>query len=101
MTGVGTPPCQIRLVRIAGAPDAIDAAGAPVLTGGDVAAVICREIGFNRIDVHGEAAPNIPLGLAVRGGAPPLPVVTKAGSFGQPDAIGRCLRALREGRPPD
>ncbi|HEU0114598.1 MAG TPA: hypothetical protein VFQ80_07975 [Thermomicrobiales bacterium] len=50
---MGTPPCQVRRVRIAGAPDAIDAAGAPVLTGGDVAASVCRKIGFNRIDVHG------------------------------------------------
>ncbi|HEU5431521.1 MAG TPA: four-carbon acid sugar kinase family protein [Thermomicrobiales bacterium] len=86
------------LGRVASDPGVSAAAGALILTGGDVAAAVCRALGCTRIDVLGEAAPNIPLGLVVRAGRPPLPVVTKAGSFGQADAITRCLGLLREGR---
>jgi uncharacterized protein YgbK (DUF1537 family) len=50
------------------------------------------------VEVVGEAAPNIPLGLAVRPGSPPLPLVTKAGSFGQADVITHCLSLLTNER---
>ncbi|HEX5498936.1 MAG TPA: nucleotide-binding domain containing protein, partial [Thermomicrobiales bacterium] len=89
------------LGRIAGEPGVADAAGALILTGGDVAAAVCRALGCMRIDVLGEAATNIPLGAIVRSGSSPLPVVTKAGSFGPDDAISRCLGLLRQGRAPD
>lgn len=86
------------LSRIASKLDVIEAAGSLLLTGGDVAAAVCRAIGCTRVDVVGEAAPNIPLGLAVRPGFPSLPLVTKAGSFGREDVISRCLTLLTNGQ---
>ncbi|HET7092444.1 MAG TPA: nucleotide-binding domain containing protein, partial [Thermomicrobiales bacterium] len=100
-SSVGASEIAALLGRIAGEPSVIEAAGALILTGGDVAAAVCRAIGGTRIDLLGEAAPNIPSGTIVRPGSPPLPVVTKAGSFGRDDAISRCLRLLREGQAPD
>jgi uncharacterized protein YgbK (DUF1537 family) len=108
VTTAGAPPSSLGaadvaaiLGRIASAPEVIAAAGALILTGGDVAAAVCRALGCQRIDVLGEAVPNIPLGRIVRAGSPPLPIVTKAGSFGRDHAISDCLRLLRAGRPLD
>jgi uncharacterized protein YgbK (DUF1537 family) len=91
---LGSPSIAALLSRIASSPGVIEAAGSLLLTGGEVAAAVCRAIGCRRVEVVGEAAPNIPLGLAIRSGAPSLPLVTKAGSFGQDDVITRCLTLL-------
>ena len=101
LTTSGTAPSPLGsaviaalLSRIASSPGVIEAAGSLLLTGGDVAAAVCRSIGCTRVEIVGEAAPNIPLGLAIRPGSPTLPLVTKAGSFGREDVITRCLTLL-------
>ena len=97
---LGAAAITTLLSRIASNPGVIEAAGSLLLTGGDVAASVCHAIGCTRVQVLGEAAPNIPLGLAVRAGSPSLPLVTKAGSFGQEDVITLCLSLLTNDRFP-
>lgn len=91
---LGSAAIAAILSRIASSPGVIEAAGSILLTGGDVAAAVCCAIGCTRVEVVGEAAPNIPLGLAIRPGSTSLPLVTKAGSFGHDDVITRCLALL-------
>jgi uncharacterized protein YgbK (DUF1537 family) len=68
--------------------------GGIVLTGGDVAAAVCRGIEAEAIALRGEALPAVPLGV-IRGGiGDGQRVVTKAGSFGPPEAIARLIAFL-------
>ena len=76
-----------RLGAVVADPAVAALAGGLVLTGGDVAGAVCRALGATRIDLWGEARPNVPTGwLALPGGAR-LPVVTKAGSFGDEEVL--------------
>jgi uncharacterized protein YgbK (DUF1537 family) len=62
-------------------------ASAVLLTGGDTAALFCRAVGVQRIDIFHEILPGIPYGI-IRGGAfDGVSVVTKSGGFGAPDAL--------------
>jgi uncharacterized protein YgbK (DUF1537 family) len=65
-----------------------------VLTGGDVAAAVCRAIGVRTIWLRGEVLPAIPwvtlAGLDLDG----FPAVTKAGSFGPPEALQAAIEHL-------
>ncbi|MGA7669628.1 MAG: four-carbon acid sugar kinase family protein [Nitrolancea sp.] len=70
-------------------------AGGLVLTGGDVASATCRELGIRAIDLFGEVQPGIPYGVLRGGGADMMPVVTKAGGFGDADAIVTSIRFLK------
>ncbi len=70
-------------------------AGGLVLTGGDVASATCRELGIRAIDLFGEVQPGIPYGALRGGGADMLPVVTKAGGFGDANAIVASIRFLK------
>jgi len=72
-----------RLVRL----------GALVATGGETARAILTRAGVAGLRVHGEVATGIPLSTAW--GTVAIPVVTKAGAFGQPMTLVRCLDALR------
>lgn len=65
-----------------------------VLTGGDTALAICKSLGAFGIIVTDEIVPGIPLGRLVGGPYAGMPVVTKAGSFGEQDAISRAIRFL-------
>ena len=58
-----------------------------VLSGGDTAAVVCRALGAKRIRLCDEILPGIPRGVLIGGLADGLPVATKAGGFGEPDAL--------------
>lgn len=70
-----------------------------VLTGGDVALAVCRALGATALSLIGEVAPGIPLGR-IRGGLQAgLPLVTKAGGFGQEEAIVTAIRHLRGAIP--
>ncbi len=69
--------------------------GGLILTGGDVAWSICYELGARAIDLFGEVQPGIPYGVLRGGAADNLPVVTKAGGFGDEDAIVSAIRFLR------
>jgi len=70
-----------------------------VLTGGDVALAVCRMLGATALSLIGEVAPGIPLGRIHGGPQAGLPLITKAGGFGQEDAIVTAIRHLRGGIP--
>jgi uncharacterized protein YgbK (DUF1537 family) len=61
-----------------------------------VAAAVCRALGVRTIWLRGEVLPAIP--WATLGGeqVDGMPVVTKAGSFGPPDAIQTAIQFLRD-----
>jgi uncharacterized protein YgbK (DUF1537 family) len=69
--------------------EAILAAGpaALFLSGGDTAAFVCRALGVESIDLHGEILSGIPRGTLRGGDLDGLPVVTKSGGFGGPHAL--------------
>jgi D-threonate/D-erythronate kinase len=82
------------LAAIATSPGLREAVDGMVLTGGDVAAAVCAAFGFEEIHLRGEVIPLIPWGVAAGGSTAPLPMATKAGSFGPDDTITRCIAAL-------
>jgi uncharacterized protein YgbK (DUF1537 family) len=58
-----------------------------LLSGGDTASAVCRQAGARRIDLCGEVLPGIPWGILRCGRFDGIPVVTKSGGFGAPDAL--------------
>ena len=70
-----------------------------VLTGGDVALAVCRALGATALSLIEEVAPGIPLGRIRGGPQAGLPLVTKAGGFGQEEAIVTAIRHLRGAIP--
>ena len=58
-----------------------------VLSGGDTASAACRAAGVQRIHLQDEIVPGIPRGVLGGGVFDGLPVATKSGGFGQPDAL--------------
>jgi len=68
--------------------------GGLVLTGGDVAAGVLAGIGSTVFHLRGEIRPAMPWGIVESALLPPLPVATKAGSFGTEDALQACLAYL-------
>ena len=66
--------------------------GGLVLSGGDTAVAVARALGAHGLVVEDEIEPGVPVGRLL--GPRPLPVVTKAGGFGGPDALARACRAL-------
>lgn len=65
-----------------------------VLTGGDVAAVVLARLDATQLTLGGEVQPAIPWGIIRSSLLDDVPVVTKAGSFGDANALLACLRAL-------
>lgn len=67
------------------------------LTGGDTALAVCQAFGIRQLWLGGEVEPGIPWSLAEHS-----LVVTKAGGFGQPDAIFKSLNWMQSqlGRNP-
>jgi len=63
-----------------------------VLTGGDTAVRVARELGATGILLHGEIESGIPIGTLI--GSRSYRVVTKAGGFGNPNTLREALRAL-------
>jgi uncharacterized protein YgbK (DUF1537 family) len=68
-------------------------AGALIATGGETALALLDAFGINGIRMLEEIEPGVPLGLA--GGIRNLPVITKAGAFGDAGTLPRCLAHLR------
>jgi uncharacterized protein YgbK (DUF1537 family) len=68
-----------------------------VLTGGDVAAAAIEALEAEGIELGEEVLPGIPLGWLTGGPHARLPIVTKAGGFGAPDALARAVQTLRRG----
>jgi uncharacterized protein YgbK (DUF1537 family) len=74
--------------RTAGGGDR-DAAPTLVLTGGATALAVCRALGAAGIALAGEPLPGVACGTLLDGPVAGLPVVTKAGGFGDPDTLVR------------
>ncbi|PZW48075.1 uncharacterized protein YgbK (DUF1537 family) [Humitalea rosea] len=68
-------------------------AGALVVTGGETARAVCDAFGIAGIRMLAEIEPGVPLGLAHATRA--LPIITKAGGFGDAGTLSRCLAHLR------
>lgn len=62
-------------------------------TGGETAAALLTSFGVNGIRLVDEIEPGVALGLTL--GALTIPVVTKAGAFGDEDSLGRIADRLR------
>jgi D-threonate/D-erythronate kinase len=58
-----------------------------VLSGGDTASLVCRALDVRAIELCREVAPGIPYGILHGGPFDGLPVATKSGGFGCPDAL--------------
>lgn len=67
--------------------------GALVATGGDTACALLSHLGVQGIRLLDEVEPGVPLGLTL--GARSIPVVTKAGAFGDGGTLRRCLDRLK------
>jgi D-threonate/D-erythronate kinase len=84
-----------RLAAAAIGSEVLARVGGLVLTGGDVAAAVCRMLGVRTIWLRGEVLPAIPWATLEGEQVAGLPVVTKAGSFGPPEAIETAIQFLR------
>ena len=83
-----------RLATAAITPEILECIGGLVLTGGDVAHAVCRLLGVRTIWLRGEVLPAIPWATLTSERANGMPVVTKAGSFGEPHAIQAAIEHL-------
>ncbi len=68
--------------------------GGLVLTGGDIAAAACSALAASALWLRGEVRPGIAWGMLLDGALPGLPVVTKAGGFGDDDVLEVAVRHL-------
>jgi len=68
-----------------------------VLTGGDAAIAVSRAVGAEALWLGGEVQSGVPWGRLAGGLAPGLPVVTKAGGFGDDGALLAAMRFLERG----
>ncbi|MHB1132249.1 MAG: four-carbon acid sugar kinase family protein [Chloroflexota bacterium] len=66
-----------------------------VLTGGDTAVGVLAALGVGALEILGEVEPGVPCGRLLEGPLAGLPVVTKAGGFGSPEAIANAVTFLR------
>lgn len=69
--------------------------GALILTGGDTALAVCRALEASGICIANEVAPGVPWGYLAGGQYDGLPVVTKAGAFGEEDVFVKALDILK------
>ncbi|HLG50812.1 MAG TPA: four-carbon acid sugar kinase family protein [Chloroflexota bacterium] len=69
-----------------------------VLTGGDTARAVVLALGAGGIEIREEVAPGVPAGIIEQGPWHGLPLVTKAGGFGPPEALAVVLERLEERR---
>ena len=65
------------------------------MTGGEIAISCCRTMGATGLEISQEVVPGIPLGRLMGGVAQGLPVVTKAGAFGDKHAIAFVVNTLK------
>jgi uncharacterized protein YgbK (DUF1537 family) len=68
--------------------------GALVATGGDTACALLESLGVHGIRLLDEIEPGVPLGLTL--GRLSIPVVTKAGAFGDAGTLQRCLERFKQ-----
>ena len=67
------------------------------LTGGDLAVATCRALRASAIRIETEIQPGVPAGTLVGGDFAGIPIVTKAGGFGNETAIEDALTYLHGG----
>jgi uncharacterized protein YgbK (DUF1537 family) len=75
--------------------------GGLVLTGGDVAMAVIAALNASGVQLCGELLPGIPLGILVGGVQPELPIISKAGGFGNKDTLLKLIQFLGLGIPTD
>ena len=85
------------LARVVVSPPVLGSIGGLVLTGGDVTAAVCAALGATALWLGGEVAPGQPWGVLEGGARSVLPVATKAGSFGDENALLACVAFLTDG----
>jgi uncharacterized protein YgbK (DUF1537 family) len=68
--------------------------GGMMISGGDVAAAACDCLGTTAIWLRGEVRPAIPWGTLAGGALSGVPIVTKAGSFGDDSTLIDCIEHL-------
>lgn len=95
-TMVRLDPARIATASLSVWGDAIRecSVGGLVLCGGDTALAVCRALAVEGIDLEREVVTGIPSGRLVGGPLAGLPVVTKAGGFGGPDALAQAVKFL-------
>jgi uncharacterized protein YgbK (DUF1537 family) len=71
-------------------------AGGLIVTGGETARAILHRTGISRLRMQGEIEPGAPIGVSI--GDITIPVITKAGAFGDNATLKRCRGILRGGR---
>jgi D-threonate/D-erythronate kinase len=69
--------------------------GMLLLTGGDVAAAVCHQLEVTGVMLFGEIEPGMPVGLLESSQVSGLPIMTKAGGFGDRKAFVRILELAR------
>lgn len=101
LTTAGCPPAELGAGHVANvlARVVVEVAdrqpfGSLVLTGGDVAVAVLRRLRASEIVLGGEVLPAIPWGTLRCQRLGDISVVTKAGSFGEADALLSCLNFL-------
>jgi D-threonate/D-erythronate kinase len=68
-----------------------------VATGGETAALLLRALGVSALEIDRELLPGIPLCRMADGLCASTPLVTKAGGFGEPDALVGAISVVRTG----
>lgn len=66
-----------------------------MIIGGDTAVKIIKSVGANGIIIREEFLPGIPYGVLFNGKLNMIPIITKAGGFGQEDAIIKAIERLK------
>jgi uncharacterized protein YgbK (DUF1537 family) len=69
--------------------------GGLVLTGGDLAMGVCERLSSSALRIEEEVLPGIPCSTLTDGPFKGLRMVTKAGGFGEKDALWRIIQYLR------
>lgn len=69
--------------------------GGLILTGGDLAMGVCTFLESSALSIEEEVLPGIPFSQLIDGPYQGLQVVTKAGGFGQEDALVKIVKFLR------
>jgi uncharacterized protein YgbK (DUF1537 family) len=98
LTTLGLAPCPLgghvvaaRLAQIVASPEVSRQVRGLVLTGGDVAAAVCTALGATALWLEGEITQGIPRGMLAGGRLRATPIATKAGSFGDDNAMLSCI----------
>src|SRR5215213_1814069 len=101
LTTLGLAPCPLgghvvaaRLAQIVAAPEVSSQVAGLVVTGGDVAAAVSTALGAKALWLEGEITPGIPRGLLEGGRLHSCGIATKAGSFGNDNALLSCIDQL-------